>query len=103
MSFFVHLDKSGIITTANGLRIACLGGAYEPNIYGSAEAAPVRVFFLLCVLFDVHNIGLPITIFLPPHDRTATVKHVEQTFDLSAKELFISCFHPSCLNLIATH
>ena len=66
---FVHLGKSGIITTANGLRIACLGGTYEPNIYGSAEAAPVRVFRLLCALFDVHNnVGLPITIFLPPHN-----------------------------------
>jgi hypothetical protein len=41
---FVHLGKSGIITTANGLRIACLGGTFEPSIYGSAEAAPVRVF-----------------------------------------------------------
>lgn len=37
------LGKSGIITTANGLRIACLGGTYDPNIYASAEAAPVRV------------------------------------------------------------
>jgi hypothetical protein len=35
--------KSGIITTAHGLRIACLGGTYDPSIYSSAEAAPVRV------------------------------------------------------------
>ncbi|KAJ7256490.1 hypothetical protein B0H12DRAFT_1112326 [Mycena haematopus] len=34
------LNKSGIITTANGLRIACLGGRYDPEIYFSAEAAP---------------------------------------------------------------
>ena len=48
---FIHLGKSGIITTANGLRIGCLGGTFEPNIYGSADAAPVRVFFyLLCAL-----------------------------------------------------
>ena len=67
---FVHLGKSGIITTANGLRIACLGGTYEPNIYGSAEAAPVCVFLLLCAPhFDIHNnVGLPITIFLSPHN-----------------------------------
>ncbi|GLB34795.1 putative zinc knuckle [Lyophyllum shimeji] len=34
------LSKSGIITTANGLRIACLGGTYDANIYASADAAP---------------------------------------------------------------
>jgi hypothetical protein len=34
------MSKSGIITTAKGLRIACLGGTFDPNIYGSAEAAP---------------------------------------------------------------
>ncbi|KAF7337976.1 Nuclear protein [Mycena venus] len=34
------MNKSGIITTANGLRIACLGGRYDPEIYFSAEAAP---------------------------------------------------------------
>ena len=101
---FVHLGKSGIITTANGLRIACLGGTFEPDIYGSAEAAPVRVFLLLCALFDVHNnIGLPITIFLPPHNRTVTVKYVEQIFDLNTKELFLPCLHPSRLNLITAH
>jgi hypothetical protein len=33
--------KSGIVTTANGLRIACLGGTYDSDIYASAEAAPV--------------------------------------------------------------
>ncbi|KAJ6531281.1 CwfJ C-terminus 1-domain-containing protein-like protein [Mycena capillaripes] len=34
------MSKSGIITTANGLRIACLGGRYDPEIYHSADAAP---------------------------------------------------------------
>lgn len=36
------LGKSGIITTAHGLRIACLGGTYDSDIYASAEAPPVR-------------------------------------------------------------
>ncbi|KAF8201776.1 hypothetical protein BJ912DRAFT_517139 [Pholiota molesta] len=34
------MSKSGIVTTASGIRIACLGGIYDPSIYGSAEAAP---------------------------------------------------------------
>lgn len=34
------MSKSGVISTAHGLRIACLGGIYEPNIYDSADAAP---------------------------------------------------------------
>ncbi|KIJ69163.1 hypothetical protein HYDPIDRAFT_164801 [Hydnomerulius pinastri MD-312] len=33
-------DKSGIMTTAHGLRIACLGGIYNPGIYASSEAPP---------------------------------------------------------------
>ncbi|KAI0310186.1 nuclear protein [Amylostereum chailletii] len=31
------LSKSAIFTTAEGLRIACLGGTYEPNIYHGSE------------------------------------------------------------------
>ncbi|KIK61829.1 hypothetical protein GYMLUDRAFT_42253 [Collybiopsis luxurians FD-317 M1] len=34
------MSKSGLITTANGLRIACLAGMYEQNIYSNAESAP---------------------------------------------------------------
>ncbi|TFK42465.1 CwfJ C-terminus 1-domain-containing protein-like protein, partial [Crucibulum laeve] len=35
------MSKSGIVTTASGLRIACLGGIYDASVYSSAEAAPV--------------------------------------------------------------
>ncbi|KAF7322411.1 Nuclear protein [Mycena chlorophos] len=34
------LSKSGMITTASGLRIACLGGRFDPEIHFVAEAAP---------------------------------------------------------------
>ncbi|KAF8651480.1 hypothetical protein AX16_004778 [Volvariella volvacea WC 439] len=34
------LTKSGIVTTAQGLRIACLGGVYDENVHDSSEAAP---------------------------------------------------------------
>ncbi|OJA10208.1 hypothetical protein AZE42_05129 [Rhizopogon vesiculosus] len=34
------LNKSGIMTTPHGLRIACLGGIYNPGIYTAAEAPP---------------------------------------------------------------
>ncbi|KAF8965212.1 CwfJ C-terminus 1-domain-containing protein-like protein, partial [Flammula alnicola] len=46
------MSKSGIVTTANGLRIACLGGIYDPSIYGSAEAAPG----FLSPFFSYHTI-----------------------------------------------
>ncbi len=32
--------KSGMVTTTNHLRIACLGGIYDPEIFNTAEAAP---------------------------------------------------------------
>ncbi|KAH7889530.1 CwfJ C-terminus 1-domain-containing protein-like protein, partial [Phlebopus sp. FC_14] len=34
------LNKSGIMSTAHGLRIACLGGIHNPDIYASSEAPP---------------------------------------------------------------
>ncbi|KAG5354069.1 hypothetical protein C0989_009767 [Termitomyces sp. Mn162] len=34
------LSKSGIITTAHGLRIACLGGKYDVDVYSTADPAP---------------------------------------------------------------
>ncbi|EKM82574.1 hypothetical protein AGABI1DRAFT_104513 [Agaricus bisporus var. burnettii JB137-S8] len=34
------MGKSGTITTANGIRIACLGGVYDAGIYSSVDAAP---------------------------------------------------------------
>ncbi|KAI8989743.1 nuclear protein [Trametes punicea] len=33
------LHKSGVLNTAQGLRIACLGGVYDSNMYTAAEAA----------------------------------------------------------------
>lgn len=39
----LYLDKSGMMTTAHGLRIACLGGMYDPNTYSSSDTAPVSI------------------------------------------------------------
>ena len=36
------LDKSGMMTTAHGLRIACLGGIYDPNIYTASDTVQVK-------------------------------------------------------------
>ncbi|KAJ7578407.1 CwfJ C-terminus 1-domain-containing protein-like protein [Mycena floridula] len=34
------MSKSGLVTTAQGIRIACLGGTHDPSVYSSSEAAP---------------------------------------------------------------
>lgn len=36
------VGKSGLMTTASGLRIACLGGIYDAEIYTSTDTPPVR-------------------------------------------------------------
>lgn len=47
------IDKSGIFSTAHGLRIACLGGAYAPEkYYGKTNGAVSNhassyIYFLL--------------------------------------------------------
>ena len=35
------VGKSGLMTTASGLRIACLGGIYDAEIYTSTDTPPV--------------------------------------------------------------
>jgi len=74
-------------------------------MYGSAQAAPVRIFLVLFALsVDIHtNIGLPIAIFLLPYYRAVTVKYFEQNIDLNTNELFLPCIHPSRLKFVATH
>jgi hypothetical protein len=72
------LGKSGIITTANGLRIACLGGIYDPDIYLSAGAAPVWSF--LPILKTVHDSpsGFHLAILFLANGGKATLKHVDK-------------------------
>ncbi|KAI6150609.1 CwfJ C-terminus 1-domain-containing protein-like protein [Pisolithus tinctorius] len=45
-------DKSALVTTIQGLRIACLGGIYNPDVYGSSEAAPG----FASPFYTVHNV-----------------------------------------------
>jgi hypothetical protein len=47
--------KSGISNTTHGLRIACLGGIYDPSNYSSSpeDAPPVGSIFLF--LEDIHD------------------------------------------------
>lgn len=37
------IDKSGVMTTAHGLRIACLGGIYDANLYSVSDSTHVRL------------------------------------------------------------
>lgn len=37
-------DKSGLMTTAHGLRIACLGGIYDANLYSASNSIHVRPY-----------------------------------------------------------
>ena len=36
-----RIDKSGIVSTPHGLRIACLGGIHNPGIYDTSDGPPV--------------------------------------------------------------
>lgn len=57
--------KSGLVTTAHGLRIACLGGIYDPAVYNSSEAAPVsREIYTMLFSHELFLLGLWITLLL---------------------------------------
>jgi hypothetical protein len=83
--------KSGIITTAHGLRIACLGGIYDSDIYSSAEAAPVSLIVdtnswsLICL------IGISVTFFQSPHYGTPSLQHTHKVYD-QPKLQITSCY-----------
>ncbi len=58
------------MTTAHGLRIACLGGIYEPNIYSVSESVHVRlVVTLFLQRFSPHPQG-----FTSPYFTNQTVE-----------------------------
>lgn len=74
-------DKSGIITTAHGLRIACLGGIYDPGIYSSAEVAPVGMFLLLrysTLMFPDLPVGISLTLLLQTYNGAFIIQHIDE-------------------------
>lgn len=36
--------KSAVVTTAEGLRIACIGGTYKAAVYSGSEIPHVRIY-----------------------------------------------------------
>lgn len=51
-------DKSGVMTTANGLRIACLGGIYDANLYSVSESIHVRYITIYISKTDIRHRAL---------------------------------------------
>ncbi len=39
----LYPDKSAVVTTEEGLRIACIGGTYKATVYSGSEIPHVRV------------------------------------------------------------
>jgi hypothetical protein len=39
----LNSGKSAVVTTAEGLRIACLGGTYKDAVYSGSEIPHVRI------------------------------------------------------------
>jgi len=70
------LHKSGIMTSTHGLRIACLGGIYDSNLYAAAESAHVRYIpsKYLCFVAEVLE-GLYFPLFHFTYNREVTFKH----------------------------
>ena len=50
-------EKSGLVTTAHGLRIACLGGIFDENLYSVAESPHVRWIALFLGDHFIHAFG----------------------------------------------
>ena len=54
--------KSATFTTAEGLRIACLGGTYDPNIYHGSELPQVCISYSPAEPLAEPSVGLYITV-----------------------------------------
>ena len=45
-----RLDKSGVLTTPHGIRIACLAGVFDSDVYTTADSAHVCSNYTLTVI-----------------------------------------------------
>jgi hypothetical protein len=43
ISDILNVGKSAVVTTAEGLRIACIGGTYKAAVYSGSEIPHVRI------------------------------------------------------------
>lgn len=68
-------EKSGLFTTTQGLRIACLGGIFDEKLHHAAESPHVRMVKLYKVLCSLSSEGVYISIFHQTHDRQVAIKH----------------------------
>lgn len=69
------------MTTAEGLRIACLGGTYKPEIYHGSEIPHV------CIHMSFK--------FLPPHDHylglLISLLHITDRLEIAFQYCLITC------------
>lgn len=86
-------DKSGIINTANGVRIGCLGGIYDPEVYSSAEAAPVHPFVPCLNPKLTITPGLFVSILQCSNSGPFPVQHPGKVWKPKLQE---PCRHPVC-------
>lgn len=75
MTIIVFSGKSGLITTANGLRIGCIGGMYDADIYASAETALVRKSSNVTSFAQQLSKGFCFSILLVSHQRAFALEY----------------------------
>jgi hypothetical protein len=64
------------MTTAEGLRIACLGGTYKPEIYHGSEIPHVRVYTHFNSLYLHHrDLGILISLLYITHCLETAFQH----------------------------
>lgn len=78
------------MTTAHGLRIACMGGIYDAEIYNTSDAAPVRPNLLQLVNhFWRLETGICFSLLFKSYERTFTCKY--SFYDIFKQRLSFSC------------
>ena len=91
-----RIDKSGVIMSPQGVRIACLGGIYDSNLYAASESAHVSTHIVLHSAFSqVVNPGFHLTILHLPNRRQASLKHTHNVETRKLTKLHLSRGHQS--------
>ncbi len=55
-------DKSGVLTTPHGIRIACLAGIFDSNLYTTADSAHVCLPYALVFIALTFRTGIHVSL-----------------------------------------
>ena len=94
-------DKSGVLTTAHGIRIACLAGIYDSSTY-NADSAHVRSFYSSVAIFLTPHAGIYVSLLHHTYGRETPRKYNDY-LQAGRSKLYFPRVHQILLDVFPAH